>query len=134
MVLDTSVLLHIAFEEEGWEASSAFLLTQPNRFVSAASVIEAQAVMSRDSSADGKLLLDTLLSELRTELVPLSIRQSELAREAYLKYGKGQGHKAQLNFGDVMAYALAKDYNEPLAFVGNDFNHTDLKVVKFPIE
>ncbi len=31
--------------------------------------------------------------------------------------------------GDTFAYALAIDANEPLLFVGTDFEHTDVGVV-----
>lgn len=43
-------------------------------------------------------------------------------------YGKGTGHPAGLNFGDVFAYALAKTRNLPLLFKGNDFCHTDVEL------
>ncbi len=67
---------------------------------------------------------------LNVEVVSLSVGQTELARKAYLRYGKGQGHRAGLNYGDVMTYALAKDRAEVLAFVGEDFVLTDLRVLK----
>ena len=95
-------------------------------------VIEAQAVLASRVVNSGQVL-DELLLQLEIEVAPLPLKQADLARLAYLRYGKGQGHKAQLNYSDVMAYALAKDYGEPLAFVGNDFEQTDPKVIKFPI-
>lgn len=136
MIIDTSVILHIFFEEVGWQTSVAYLLKQDRRLVSTPSLIEAQAVIigrTTGSPEDAKSLLDDLLTNLCVEFIPLSVKQAQLAREAYLAFGKGRGHKAQLNFGDVMVYALAKDYGELLAFVGDDFNHTDLDVVKFPL-
>ncbi|UCH25668.1 MAG: type II toxin-antitoxin system VapC family toxin [Trueperaceae bacterium] len=48
------------------------------------------------------------------------------AKLAYARYGKGQGHAAALNFGDCVSYALAKVEGKPLAFKGEDLNHTDL--------
>jgi len=45
---------------------------------------------------------------------------------AFQQYGKGQGHPAQLNFGDCAVYALATVLGEPLLFVGNDFSQTDI--------
>ncbi len=59
--------------------------------------------------------------------------QMELAKKAFISYGKGQNNKAKLNFGDCMVYGLAKSRNEVLAFMGNDFNHIDLEAVRFPI-
>lgn len=133
MVVDTSVLVHILLKEDGWESSFTALDNQARKYVSVASVIEVQAVLASRVEGDSKRMLDDLLIDLEFEIVPLSVKQSDLARVAYLAYGKGQGHKAQLNYGDVMVYALAKDYGESLAFVGNDFNQTDLKVVQFPV-
>lgn len=132
MILDTSVLLHIFFEEPGWEETAIYLLRQPSRLLSVASLIEAQAVVAGRTSTDAAAVLDRLLLNLKLELVPLDAEQAQLARAAYLRYGKGQGHRAGLNYGDVMAYALAKQRNEVLGFVGDDFNHTDLAVVRFP--
>ena len=53
--------------------------------------------------------------------------ESELADMAFQRYSKGQGHPAQLNFGDCAVYALAKTLDEPLLFVGNDFAKTDIQ-------
>ena len=49
-----------------------------------------------------------------------------MAFDAFLRYGKGQGHPAQLNIIDCVAYALAKSRSEPLLFKGNDFANTDI--------
>ncbi len=38
----------------------------------------------------------------------------------------GSGHPAGLNFGDCIAYALAKSTGEPLLYKGDGFLHTDL--------
>jgi ribonuclease VapC len=50
-----------------------------------------------------------------------------LADAAFKKYGKGQGHPAQLNLGDCAVYALAMSLREPLLFIGNDFGRTDVE-------
>ena len=81
---------------------------------------------------DPREVLDELLRTLEVEVAPFSADQAVLARQAYSCYGKGQGHRAGLNFGDVMVYALAASRREVLAFVGDDFNHTDLEVVRLP--
>jgi ribonuclease VapC len=50
-----------------------------------------------------------------------------IARFAYEVYGRLARHPAKLNFGDCMAYAVAKRLNAPLLFKGDDFIHTDIK-------
>ena len=53
--------------------------------------------------------------------------QASLAFSAYRQFGKGSGHKAQLNLCDCAAYALARSLDLPLLFKGNDFVHTDVR-------
>jgi ribonuclease VapC len=56
-----------------------------------------------------------------------STRRAYFASGSTFKsFGKGQGSKASLNFGDCFAYALAKELEAPLLFKGNDFAQTDL--------
>ena len=132
MVIDTSVLLHVAFEEPGWEGSLRWLSLQPTLTFSAVSLVEAHAVIMSRGKRDPREVLDELLRTLEVEVAPFSADQAVLARQAYSRYGKGQGHRAGLNFGDVVVYALAASRQEVLAFVGDDFNHTDLEVVRLP--
>ena len=58
---------------------------------------------------------------------PVTSAQTDLARVAHARFGKGSGHAAQLNFGDCFAYALAKSLGAPLLFKGEDFGHTDVE-------
>jgi ribonuclease VapC len=71
--------------------------------------------------------LQRFLREIAAEIVPFDEHQARLAYEAFRRFGKGQGHKAQLNLGDCAVYALAKSLEEPLLFVGNDFSRTDIE-------
>jgi ribonuclease VapC len=73
--------------------------------------------------------LDSLIEIARAIVEPVTHRQAEIARHAYRQFGRGSGHPARLNFGDTFAYALARDLDEPLLFKGDDFRHTDVKVV-----
>ena len=134
MVVDTSVLLHVAFKEPGWEDSLRWLSQQPALFFSAVSLVEGHAVISSRGRRDPQEVLDELLRTLAVEVAPFDAGQAVLARKAYSRYGKGRGHRAGLNFGDVIVYALAASRREVLAFLGNDFNHTDLEVVRLPRE
>ena len=136
MIIDTSVIVQVIRREPGWEQSLGVLEQQKSRRTSVASVIEVQAVLSRDQTVapeEAIERLDRFFTEANIEVVPLSLKQSRLAREAYLACGKRQGHPASLNYGDVMSYALAKALSETLAFVGDDFQHTDLKTLRLPL-
>ena len=71
-------------------------------------------------------MLYQFLQENRTSVIPFGQDHFTTAIIAFEKYGKGR-HKAALNFGDCLTYAVAKLSNQPLLFVGKDFSETDLK-------
>lgn len=71
-------------------------------------------------------LLDSLLLRLHVQIEPVTAFQSDIAFDAFRRFGKGGGHKAGLNFGDCFAYALARERGAPLLFKGDDFAHTDV--------
>ena len=70
-----------------------------------------------------------LMEASKIEIIPFSETAAYIAAEAFANYGKGQAHKAQLNFGDCMVYAVAKAEHQPLLFVGQDFAQTDVHCV-----
>jgi hypothetical protein len=53
-------------------------------------------------------LLDSLLRLPVFERVPPDADTALIAYEAFVAFGKGTGHPAGLDFGDVFAYALAR--------------------------
>lgn len=81
-------------------------------------------------SEDGLRDLDLYVARSRMEIAPFTESQAGLAREAFRRYGKGR-HPAQLNFGDCMAYALAREAGEELLFKGTDFSLTDIAVAAY---
>lgn len=52
---------------------------------------------------------------------------ADLAAEAAERYGRGSGHRARLNFGDCLSYAVAKHLGAPLLYKGDNFIHTDIE-------
>ena len=93
---------------------------------------------STNSSKSWELKLSPLhrlrrRSPARPTGTTVTAAQARIAWEAYRDYGKGSGHPANLNFGDCLSYALAREKREPILFKGNDFVHTDLRAaVKRP--
>jgi ribonuclease VapC len=79
-----------------------------------------------DSPADISRSLDELLAEAEFVIEPVTEHQARLARQAYADFGRGSGHRAGLNFGDCLSYALALDTREPLLWKGDDFGHTSI--------
>jgi len=74
--------------------------------------------------------LDLFIARDRMEVAPFTEAQARIAREAFKRYGKGR-HPAKLNFGDCMAYALAKETGEELLFKGTDFAQTDIAAASY---
>jgi ribonuclease VapC len=66
------------------------------------------------------------VNELANEVVPFDEIQARLAIAAFGRFGKGMGHRAQLNCGDCAVYALAVSRGEPVLATGNDFAATDV--------
>lgn len=75
---------------------------------------------------EAKAVALDLLEHYRIEVVDFTDPLTTLAIDAFDRYGKGR-HKASLNFGDCIAYALAKSLDAPLLFKGNDFALTDIR-------
>lgn len=124
MVIDTSALIAILADEPEGDRFIEVIADAPRAKMSAASYVETGIVLERfPDHADG---LDDLLNALGIDIVPLSVIQARLAREAFRVYGRGR-HAAALNFGDCFSYALAKSAEAPLLFKGNDFARTDIK-------
>jgi ribonuclease VapC len=64
----------------------------------------------------------------KLEVAPVDAEQTEIARSAWRKYGKGR-HATGLNFGDCFAYASAKFSAQKLLAEGEDFRFTDIELV-----
>lgn len=126
MVIDTSAILAILFNEPDAEYFETALISDPSRLMSAASVLEASIVIASRLGEAGGQEFDQLLQVAQVTIVPVTAQQIEVARQAYRTYGKGR-HPAGLNYGDCFAYALAKTTDKPLLFKGSDFSQTDIK-------
>lgn len=129
MIVDASALLAIVRKESLSAVCFQALLDAKFMRISAANYLEAALVVDglRDSAASEEL--DELLGRFSVVIEPVTEAQVRIAREAHRRFGRGSGHPAKLNFGDCFAYALAKDLDEPLLFIGQDFVHTDIRRV-----
>lgn len=127
MILDTSAIIAILRGEADSAALEGLIAAHETPRMSAATAVEVNAVIVRRLPPEKALLVQRLLRAWNVEIVPFDEQQSQLAVRAYTDYGKGSGHRAQLNLGDCFSYALATARNEPLLFVGSDFIHTDVE-------
>jgi ribonuclease VapC len=126
MVIDTSVIAAIAFNEPEARVLHEKIVDDPVRLISAATVLEAAMVIEARLGEAGGADLDLWLHKTEVEIVAVTAEHSDQARRAWRRFGKGR-HPAALNYGDCFSYALAKLAGEPLLFKGDDFSRTDIE-------
>ena len=97
--------------------------------ISTVSVVETKMVLFGRRGVRAVVTMDDFLTLGRFESTPPSVEDMNAAYAAFLLYGKGSGHRAALNSGDVFSYALAKVRGLPLLYKGKDFAETDLRPV-----
>lgn len=129
MVIDTSALIAILRQEPEGIALRNAILMDSVRLLSAVSKLEASMVLIGQTDPGAADDLDDLSSELVVSVVPFDEHQANIARSAFIRFGKGR-HRAGLNFGDCASYALAIAKAEPLLFKGTDFAATDVNWVR----
>jgi ribonuclease VapC len=127
VIVDSSAIVAIANDEPGSDRYLEAMVGASSRRISAATLLEASIVVDGHSDPLVAATFDRLIERFRFSVEPVTFEQARIAREAYRRFGKGSGHPARLNFGDCFAYALAKERDEPLLFIGQDFVHTDIR-------
>jgi ribonuclease VapC len=127
VIVDSSALVAIVRQEADADLFDRALVAARRSRLSAASYVETSIVVDARRDPTLSRRLDELLRRAGVEIVDLTARQAEIARQAHRDFGRGSGHPAKLNYGDCLAYALAKDADEPLLYKGDDFVHTDLR-------
>jgi ribonuclease VapC len=128
MVIDTSALAAIFFNEPERDRFRDAITAAHTRLISAATLLETGMVIEgRRGGAAGREF-DLFVVRASLQVVPVDAEQADIARSAWRKYGKGR-HAAGLNFGDCFSYALAKSTGEPLLAKGTDFPSTDIAVL-----
>jgi ribonuclease VapC len=130
MIVDTSALIAILLEEPEGHLFDVAILNAAECRISSATYLEAAMVLLARKGADGVRALDLLILRSEIEIVAFTESHARMARFAFERYGKGR-HPAKLNFGDCMAYALARETGEELLFKGTDFAQTDVFVAAY---
>ena len=132
MIVDASAIVAIVLAQDDAARIAGALEGAGTARMSAANFLESAIVVDASRNPVSIRQFDEFLSLAGIEVVPVSVKQARIARQAYRDFGKGSGHPARLNFGDCFAYALAKDTGEPLLYKGDDFGHTDVKKALAP--
>ncbi len=125
MIVDTSALVAILFNESDAQVYARAINEAESPRMSAANFVEAAIVVEALAGDSGSRQFDAFMRSAGIAIEAVTEEQAHLARQAWSDFGKGR-HAARLNFGDCFAYALAKASGEPLLFKGEDFRQTDV--------
>jgi ribonuclease VapC len=129
VIVDTSALVAIFYGEPEGPEFTRLIHDAPVCRISVASLIELSMVIEGQLGPDAARQADAYLRRAGVAVEPITIEQGQLARQAFLDFGKGR-HPAGLNFGDLFSYALSKATGEPLLFKGADFRRTDVTAAR----
>ncbi|WFP78789.1 type II toxin-antitoxin system VapC family toxin [Mesorhizobium sp. WSM4906] len=126
MIIDSSALVAILRAEPGHDRLVQAIADAARRLIAAPTLLETSMVLAGGWQDEILDRLDALLRTASIETVAFTADHAAVARQAFLRYGKGR-HPAALNFGDCIAYATARLEAMPLLFKGDDFRLTDIE-------
>ncbi len=127
MILDSSAVVAVVMQEPGYQTVLERLTGAARLAIGTPTLTESAIVLSARLGTDARGLLARLLTEGSIVTIPFTDAHFGVALDAWWRFGKGR-HAAALNFGDCMAYAVARVADEPLLCTGNDFPRTDLEL------
>lgn len=133
IVVDTSAIMAVVFGEPERDAFVQVIQRADKALISTVSVVEARMVVHGRRGQRAVVLMDDLLRLSAFEFVAPGVSEMDAAYAAFVAFGKGSGHPAALNFGDVFSYALAKVRGLPLLYKGDDFAQTDVLSALAPV-
>lgn len=126
IVIDTSAMIAILFGEPEAAAFLRILFDETAIGIAAPTLLETRMVDTALSRTAPGGEIDLLIEAAGIECLAWTGAHTAIAHDAFIRFGKGRGHPARLNFGDCMSYAMAKSLDAPLLFKGEDFRRTDI--------
>jgi ribonuclease VapC len=127
LIVDTSAIVSVFFKEIGYEDLTAKLEGAERCGIGTPTLFETSLVLSSRWRGTAVGAIARFVDEFEIEAISFEDGHWHVAADAYERYGKGR-HRASLNFGDCMSYAVAKLAAEPLLCIGNDFALTDIEI------
>lgn len=131
MIIDSSALVAITFEEPGAAEIQDRLFSGGPLGIGAPTLTETAIVLSGRLRRDARGMVDRMLKAAGIVVIPFEAIHYDVAISAWMRFGKGR-HPASLNLGDCFSYAVAHLARRPLLCVGDDFRKTDLPLVPLP--
>jgi ribonuclease VapC len=126
VIVDTSALIAILYEEHGWEGMRDAIIDETS-ILPAPAALEFVRVADLKSPELGAIARETLEQYEAVGLIvaPFESLHARTAIAANRAYGKGMRQGGKLNLLDLMVYAVARERGEPLLCTGRDFAATD---------
>jgi ribonuclease VapC len=131
IVVDSSALIAIFRQEDDAVHYAQRIAADDDPIMSAANIVETSIVLrglKKIAPEKAERWLDDFIEAAGIRIESVTLDQARAARSAHLRFGKGTGHGAALNYGDCFAYGLAKAMDAPLLCKGNDFPLTDISI------
>ena len=127
MVIDGSALMAIVLDKTDAAELVDILVDAPVRRMSTVTWLEAALIIEERGGRIAALRFDEWVRAAAIELGRgLAERSIRLARTAWRHFGATR-HSNRLNYGDCLAYALAKTLGETLLFRSAAFLRTDIE-------
>ena len=125
IALDTSAIAAIALDEPEARVFAEIIGSEAC-VIGYPTILESHMVLKSIPLRRGLDVLNMVLGAPRLRVLAFDRQLFESARTAFDRFGRGY-HKAKLNFGDCMSYAVAQFHDAPLLFKGDDFPLTDIR-------
>lgn len=122
IVVDTSALIAVLLDEAGADPCREALIADTNPVISAVALTES-LIVARSRNVLPRL--DALLTAVPLTAIPVDEDTAARVSTIYARWGKGY-HRARLNFVDCFSYDVARQFDCPLLFIGDDFSQTDI--------
>jgi ribonuclease VapC len=132
MFVDTSAFVALLAGEPDQDRISAAMDAAASISTTGIVRLETVMVLSRElevAPSAAQFAFDELIEAASIKVIPFTDEMGRIAVDAFEKFGKGRKSAAQLNLGDCLSYAAAKDAGLPLLFLGDDFTKTDVPSV-----
>ncbi len=127
MILDSSALIALFLQEPRHEAVLDKLEAASTRAIGAPTLAEAGIVLTARMRRSALGVVARFVQEFEVATIPFGDDHWKEALDAFDRYGRGR-HRAALNFGDCMTYAVARIAGDALLCVGDDFALTELPI------
>ena len=122
IAIDTSALIAVLLGEDSAAACWDALAADREPRMSAVTLVETRMVSRKRAVLED---LEELLERIPIAIIEANRETAARVAAVQVKWGKGN-HPARLNIIDCFSYDVARQFECPLLYVGNDFSQTDI--------